>query len=518
MHQGPAVTRLGLAVFACALTLYSAPDCARCHPHEAAAYAKSPMGNSIGTPAPQTGATIVHKPSGARITVAERDGIMTHSLASAGLEAQYPIAYEVGAGKIGHTYIVRVGDYLFESPASWYRQHGWDVSPGYQFMSTVGFDRVVESACMFCHAGNATFTGSDGRRLTAATLTAITCERCHGPGEEHARQPSAKNIVNPSKLTQRARNSICEQCHLEGETRLLNPGKTWQDFRPGREFESTAATYFLSQEGGHVRAVGQVEQLAESKCVRSSGGKLWCATCHNPHAQSAAGAREIRDVCTSCHASLSKAAHASVSECTSCHMPRLTPDDIPHSASTDHRILRRPVPLGSGSASDSEIVVWQDPPSQVRERDLAVASLVIGAKRGLTALRDQGVKLIEALPQEVKDNDPAILSSLVSIRMQRREPEKALAAARRALEVQPDSGFASLSLAIALQNSGDEAVAERQFLHTIDLDPSLDAAWTNLAFLYDRQGRKADRIALLDRYLKWNPQSIWFHQLKTMTR
>src|SRR5579872_4799845 len=201
---------------------------------------------------------------------------------------------------------------------------------------------------------------------------------------------------------------------------------------------------------------------------------------------------------------------------------------LPHAASDSRRHSAlgfdrpsHPPSAGSSwerSASDSEIVVWQDPPSQVRERDLAVASLVIGAKRGLTALRDQGVKLIEALPQEVKDNDPAILSSLVSIRMQRREPEKALAAARRALEVQPDSGFASLSLAIALQNSGDEAVAERQFLHTIDLDPSLDAAWTNLAFLYDRQGRKADRIALLDRYLKWNPQSIWFHQLKTMTR
>ncbi len=109
-----------------------------------------------------------------------------------------------------------------------------------------------------------------------------------------------------------------------------------------------------------------------------------------------------------------------------------------------------------------------------------------------------------------------MLSGLISIRLQRREPEKALGFARRAAEVQADSGFASLNLAIVLQNSGDEAGAERQLRHTIDLDPSLQSAWTNLVFLYERQGRPTDRIALLDRYLKWNPQSIWFRQLKAM--
>jgi tetratricopeptide (TPR) repeat protein len=124
--------------------------------------------------------------------------------------------------------------------------------------------------------------------------------------------------------------------------------------------------------------------------------------------------------------------------------------------------------------------------------------------------------LLEALPQREKENDPEVLSSLVSIRLQLRELEQAREFARRAAEVQPDSGFASLNLALALQNSGDDAGAERQLLHTIDLDPSLQPAWINLVFLYEKQGRQADRIAILDRYLKWNPQSIWFRQLKAM--
>jgi tetratricopeptide (TPR) repeat protein len=195
-------------------------------------------------------------------------------------------------------------------------------------------------------------------------------------------------------------------------------------------------------------------------------------------------------------------------------MPRLTPDDIPHTASTDHRILRRPAPLPNGENAGAEISAWQDPPSQFRGRDLAVASLVVGGTHGLSSLRDTGVTLLEALPQREKENDPVVLSSLVSVRLQRREPQQAQEFARRLIQTQPDSGFASLNLALALQNSGDEAGAERQLLHTIDLDPSLQPAFVNLMSLYEKQGRESDRIAILDRYLRWNPQNIWARQLK----
>ena len=522
MNQGRALFRVSLTVTAITAPLLfaapgdRAPVCANCHPKAAAAYLKSPMGNSIAPPSALAGGRITRQPSGIEISIGEREGHMIHSLSVNGLTAEYPIAYQVGAGKVGYTYMVRIGDYLFESPASWYRQHGWDASPGYQQMASVDFDRLIDSACLFCHADNGKFLGSDGRRFSGVALKPVGCDRCHGPGDDHARQPSAKNIVNPSKLGQRARNSICEQCHLEGETRLLNPGKTWQDFHPGDELERTAVTYLLSQSGQEVRAVSQVEQLALSKCARGSGGKLWCGTCHNPHGGVADRGSEIRGVCLSCHSTLSKVTHPAMTECVRCHMPRLTPDDIPHAASTDHRILRRPAPLPNPENAKAELSAWQAPPAQFRGRDLALAALVIGGTHGLTSLRDTGVRLLEALPQSEKESDPAVLSGLVSIRLQRREPEQAREFARRATEMQPDSGFASLNLAIALQNSGDDAGAERQLLHTIDLDPSLQPAWINLVFLYERQGRQSDRIATLDRYLRWNPQSIWFRQLKAM--
>lgn len=479
-------------------------------------YLKSPMGNSLATPSPQPGGHITRAGSGIEISTEERGDRMFHSLSSNGLSAEYPVAYQIGAGKIGYTYMVRIGDYLYESPASWYRQHGWDTSPGYERMTNPDFDRLIDSACLFCHSDNAKFVASDGRRFSGVALKPVGCDRCHGPGDEHVRAPSSKNIINPSKLAPRARNSICEQCHLEGENRLLNPGKTWQDFHPGEELERTAVIYLITQNNQPVKAVEQAEQLALSKCASSSGGKLWCGTCHNPHGQAMDRQREIRQVCESCHTTLSKAEHAGVTECVSCHMPRLRPEDIPHMASTDHRILRRPAPLPVGENAQVRISAWQEPPQQFRARDLAVASLIIGGTHGLQPLHDTGAKLIEALPQAEKENDAAVLSSLVSVRLQRRELAEARDLARRAAELQPDSGFASLSLAIAIENGGDDAGAERQYLHTIELDPSLQPAWVNLVFLYEKQDRQAEKIALLDRYLKWNPQNIWFRQLKAM--
>jgi hypothetical protein len=518
MNQDRAVFRLSLTVWIVATPLLFGQSnvCATCHPKETAAYSKSRMGHSISPPEHFAGGSFERKASRIEISISERDGRMIHSLTQNGLTAEYPVAYQIGAGKIGNSYIVRIGDYLFQSPASWYKQTGWDFSPGYQRMPSVDFDRLIDSQCLFCHADNAKFVGTDGRRPSGAALEPVGCDRCHGPGEAHVRQPSAKNIVNPSKLAPRARNSICEQCHLEGETRLLNPGKTWQDFHPGEELERTAATYLLTQDHQEIRAVAQAEQLALSTCVRASAGKLWCATCHNPHGETKDRTSEIRDVCKSCHAALSKAEHAAVTECVSCHMPRLTPEDIPHAASTDHRILRRPAPLPNGEISAAEITAWQDPPPQFRTRDLAVAALVIGGTNNLQSVRSTGVQLLEALPQSEIENDPIVLSSLVSVKLRNHEVIPAQEFARRAVKLRPDSGIASLDLANALQDSGDAAEAERQLLKTIDLDPSLQQAWINLTFLYEKENRQSDRMAILNRYLEWNPQNLWFRRLKSI--
>lgn len=103
------------------LTAGGAEDpCARCHPAEAYAFARSAMGRSVGPPPAVAHGRIVQKSSGSMITIRWRGSQLEHKLEWRGIVADYPVAYAVGAGVVGHSYIVRLGKYLFQSPASYY--------------------------------------------------------------------------------------------------------------------------------------------------------------------------------------------------------------------------------------------------------------------------------------------------------------------------------------------------------------------------------------------------------------
>ena len=473
------------------------------------------MGKSLGSPTPLPAGRVRHERSGSVITIEQSGSSMVHQLAERGLTAEYKIAYQIGAGKLAHSYVVQVDGYLFESPVTWFRAYGWDASPGYSRAPALDFDRPISETCLFCHAGALNFAGADGRKLASARLTAITCERCHGPSEDHVRRPSAKNIVNPEKLAKRARQSVCEQCHLEGAARILNPGKTWRDFQVGGTFEETAAVYVFKQGGPEIRPVSQVEQMAGSKCALASGGKLWCGSCHKMHSRRDDRSREIRQVCASCHQILSKAAHPKAeSECVSCHMPRLS-TEYAHVAVTDHRILRRP---GSSTAADESgsrpIEAWVDAPIEFRQRDLIVADLTVGHRLRLPPMRRAGLNLLEKIPKSNRDEDSALLASACEALLDEGMLQKGVDLCRRAAERQPESADRAMTLGIALNRSGDLIGAEHQLQNAIRLDPSLKHAYVELWTLYDAQHKTREMMETADRFLRWNPRNIMFRILK----
>ena len=81
----------------------------------------------------------------------------------------------------------------------------------------VHFDRPIIAGCLFCHANR--FDMNEGRPPVFHGLS-IGCERCHGPGELHARRPEVVQgrdwtIVNPADLepapsaSRSASNAIC---------------------------------------------------------------------------------------------------------------------------------------------------------------------------------------------------------------------------------------------------------------------------------------------------------------------
>lgn len=74
------------------------------------------MGQSVGAPSVFTEGRIVHQLSGSTIAIHARGAVLEHRLEHHGVVAEYPVAYSVGAGIVGYSYMVRVGRYLFQSP------------------------------------------------------------------------------------------------------------------------------------------------------------------------------------------------------------------------------------------------------------------------------------------------------------------------------------------------------------------------------------------------------------------
>jgi Flp pilus assembly protein TadD len=116
-------------------------------------------------------------------------------------------------------------------------------------------------------------------------------------------------------------------------------------------------------------------------------------------------------------------------------------------------------------------------------------------------------------PETLK-NDPEVVSSLEAFYFANGDPSRALEFARRSVELNPQSANAALGLARILQSSGSYSEAEREFLRTISLNPSLKEAYGRLAMSYVKEKRIQDALNILDRYMQWNSNEILFRDWK----
>src|SRR5262249_26619078 len=134
-----------------------------------------------------------------------------------------------------------------------------------------------------------------------------------GPGELHvaARKKDLTfggktdfTIVNPRKLDPALRDAVCEQCHLQGETRVVRRGREVFDFRPGLPLHLFWSVFLRPPDLRDSKAVGQVEQMRSSACFTASDGRLGCISCHDPHVwpQEQEKAVYYRERCQHCHA------------------------------------------------------------------------------------------------------------------------------------------------------------------------------------------------------------------------
>lgn len=245
--------------------------CLPCHQKQVHGYAKSAMARSMSEFTAQPPGRFFHAFSGTTFSIeSSSDGKTTQYMTRNGLTVDYPTAYAVGSGDHAFGYLVKVNDRLFQSPISYYSRHQiWDMAPGFEKDPAPEFDRPAVPECLECHAGGLRPVRNTLNRYENPPFSqlSISCDRCHGDATAHNRKPSRANIVNPVTLPTRARDSVCEQCHLSGEVRILNPGREFYDFHAGQELESVFSVYIQSgskspSAASSIKVVSHVEQLA----------------------------------------------------------------------------------------------------------------------------------------------------------------------------------------------------------------------------------------------------------------
>jgi hypothetical protein len=237
------------------------------------------------------------------------------------------IAFVIGSGTKGQTYLFWDYDLLFELPVSYWRDVGWANSPGYRD-GVANFDRPAIPRCLECHA---TWVESlappVNRYADTGFVLGIQCEKCHGPGREHIQRetaqrgaPSGSAILNPARFTRDRQMDLCAWCHAGQGDALLPPFS----YTAGEPLAKYIHLPPLDPNAPPDVHDNQVEMLRKSRCFQASG--LTCLTCHDPHLpQHDLAAFSQR--CLTCHkpdsATFLKPDHPVTSNCIDCHMPRL---------------------------------------------------------------------------------------------------------------------------------------------------------------------------------------------------
>jgi hypothetical protein len=454
------------------------------------------------------------------------------------------IAYTIGSGANGVGYIVRQGAYLLEAPLSYYTtSKSWALSPGYE-LGDYGFSRTVAAGCMVCHSGLPQPAPGEYGRYNDPPFRelAIACESCHGPGELHVRERTKAapiagttdtSIVNPAKLSGWLADNICMNCHQAGDTRVLQPGKTYSDFRPGTPLDGTVAIFALPLTRKSPPASPLLEHFSLMKlsnCFTSSGGRMSCLTCHDPHVQPRVNAAAYyRQRCLSCHTEKScpvplrvRNRNSPAEDCAGCHMPRRSLTLISHAVLTDHRIVR------DRSEPYPEAAFHQTTPGLP---DLVHVNAAPGSKEPvppLTLFRAYG-ELLEAHPEfreaynhlldqlaRTDPDNPAVLSALGSRSMSEGTRERKDAAMRylsRAVQLGSNSVSDYQNFGSLLAEAGRTPEATTVVEMGIKLDPYDERLYKALAVLDISAHRYPQALAVMKKDLELFPEDDFMRSL-----
>jgi len=260
------------------------------------------------------------------------------------------IAFVYGS-KWKQRYFQKVGDDYFPLGAQWDVTHqvwrAYNVARGTDwwtaFYPPENSQRPTGPLCDGCHSVNYDI------RTKAVTEWNVGCEKCHGPGAEHASRPSRVNIVNPARLDPIRASDVCIQCHTQGRT-LQNPieGK-YYDWPVGFHVGLDLKNYWRLEEHklGEQTFTHYADGTAHKNRMQGNDfvtsvmytHGVTCFSCHDVHgtANDADLLKPANVLCLDCHGPRSpNGPHSNTieehthhkagspgNECVACHMPRI---------------------------------------------------------------------------------------------------------------------------------------------------------------------------------------------------
>ena len=334
----------GVVLWASAVALHSqnAPAsayvgsqaCQRCHAATYERWSKTRMANVVRDPK--------QHPEAVLPDFSKPDPLLTFTLDD--------VAFVYGS-KWKQRYFTRVGNDYYPMPAQWDVTHRvwrpYYVQPNTDwwvpFYPADNMKRPTGPLCDGCHSVNYDV------KTHAVTEWNVGCERCHGPGGDHVRQPTSRNIVNPVKLDFVRANDTCIQCHSQGQP-LTNPiegqyfdwpvgfhqGGSLKDFWRLEEHTLGEATFTHFADGTAHKNRMQGNDFVRSLMYRRG---VTCFSCHDVHGtpNTADLIKPARTLCLTCHApgspngpraaTVDEHTHhgpgSAGSDCVACHMPKI---------------------------------------------------------------------------------------------------------------------------------------------------------------------------------------------------
>jgi hypothetical protein len=322
-----------------------AQTCADCHHSIAASQGNTAMGraaldiahgNILSTYSPLI---FRNGPYMFRIQRGE-DGVV-YSVSDGHATVSAPLLWAFGLGNAGQTYIFKHDGALYESRVSYYNEIGaLDLTIGHSPQPpsslSMALGRLLSpdelTKCFSCHTSEDIFAG---KLVMSQVHPGVTCENCHGPGDNHVRlmesSPAADRtelaIFNPGRLAPADVNEFCGRCHRSTSDVLAANIRDIRNLR------------------------FQPYRLENSRCYDPTDSRITCLACHDPHKNLVTSSENYDAKCLACHAARGKSRVASqnapacptaTENCVSCHMPKLALPGA-HYAFTDHYIrISRP--------------------------------------------------------------------------------------------------------------------------------------------------------------------------------